>query len=482
MRFLSFFKNKVVFYLFSRYFTYFIQFVTSVLIAAQLGPYYLGIWGFVLLLLNYFGQCHFGISTSFNILYIHNKDSEKAKNSYISNSLILNGYLAILVLVLLVLYYITGGDWFKKYHSDRYFAVICFIAILQYFQQFLTFLFRVKNKLLLVALCQTLIVLLSFVCVLLLKGEGLILGLIWSYFISYAAVILIAFFSHDYPSKSEFSFSIKTQKEILSKGLYLFLYNSCFYFIVISIRTIVSSNYEVDEFGLFTFSFTMAQAVILLLDSINFIIYPKIIDRLSVTDNNMVYKTLEAYRIAYITTSHFLIYFALIAFPILIYLMPKYSNGLTSLNLIALSVLMNTCGAGYSTMLISKNKEKLSSILSIVSLALNIVIALFLVHVLKVTFDYVILATLFTYLIYAFAVTYFGNKCIGQNSITTTIKHFLPIRMLVPYIVAMIVCVFKQEIFIWLPLIFFIILNFNDLKKVLNMGKAIIYNPNKVDL
>ena len=40
-------KNKVFVYLFTRYFTYGLQFIMSLIIAVRLGPYYLGIYGYI---------------------------------------------------------------------------------------------------------------------------------------------------------------------------------------------------------------------------------------------------------------------------------------------------------------------------------------------------------------------------------------------------------------------------------------------------
>ncbi|WP_319504969.1 hypothetical protein [Bacteroides graminisolvens] len=481
MNLVNLFRNKVVFYLSSRYITYLVQFVTSLLIADKLGPYYLGVWGFVLLLLNYFGQIHFGISTSFNILYIHNKDNEYKKNCYIANSLTLNGYLAVAVILIYIVYLCSGGTWFEKYECDKYFLLVCVIAVLQYFQQFLTFLFRVKNKLGLVALCQSLIVVLNFAAVLLFAGENLVYGLTFGYFFGYLTILIIAFFTRDYPCKGTFKISLTCQKEIFTKGLSLFLFNSCFYFIVISVRSLVSANYSVEEFGIFTFSFTMAQAVMLLVESLNFIIFPKVVHRLSSPDNKEVFAMLESYRIAYITSSHFLIYIALLFFPLLLLLLPKYSDGLISLNLIALSVLMNTCSAGYSTLLISRNKEVISAFLSAGALVLNILLALCLIKLFGVTFDYVILATLVTYLFYAIAVTYFGYRELGVNKLVVTLKTFFPFRMMVPYLCALLICIMKIESLIWIPVLVFVFLNTKDIKSVISMGKTIIQRPNTVD-
>ena len=155
-------KNKVVIYLASRYLTYFLYFVTSLVVASKLGPFYFGIWGFVLLLINYFQQIHFGIHNSFNVLYVQNRDSEKECKNYVANALALEGYLGIIICILFVVYTICGSSWFEKYDADKYVIWICLIAILQHFNTMLINLFRVKNMLGSVAFCQTIVVVLQF--------------------------------------------------------------------------------------------------------------------------------------------------------------------------------------------------------------------------------------------------------------------------------------------------------------------------------
>lgn len=46
--------NKVAIYLLSRYVVYFIIFINSMTMAAHLGPYYMGVWGSIVLILRYF--------------------------------------------------------------------------------------------------------------------------------------------------------------------------------------------------------------------------------------------------------------------------------------------------------------------------------------------------------------------------------------------------------------------------------------------
>ena len=219
-------KNKVVFYLASRYLTYFIQFITSLIIAAELGPYYMGIWGFILLLLNYFQQINFGIANSFNVLYVLHKDNEKECNNYIGNSLVLLVYLSILVISFFLYYQLFGISYFDKFHVDKYIIWVSMIAVMQYFVIFFLNLFRVKNQLNRVTFCQSIIVLLNFACVFFFKGEELIQWLVAGYVVGNLLCIVMALTSGSIPKINEMKFSKRVQLIILKKGLYLFLYNT----------------------------------------------------------------------------------------------------------------------------------------------------------------------------------------------------------------------------------------------------------------
>jgi hypothetical protein len=69
-------KNKVTGYIASRYLTYAIQCINSLFIAVYLEPYYLGIWGFVTLILQYMNQLNLGISHSVNAIISIHKEKE----------------------------------------------------------------------------------------------------------------------------------------------------------------------------------------------------------------------------------------------------------------------------------------------------------------------------------------------------------------------------------------------------------------------
>ena len=476
-------KNKVVIYLASRYITYAVQFVTSLVIAAELGPYYMGIWGFVLLLLNYFQQFHFGIANSFNVLYVQHRDEKQECDNYTGNSLLLVSYLAAMIICLYVAYLIFGFDGFDKYHADRYMLWVCIIAILQHYTTFFINLFRVKNLLNHVTFCQSIVVLLNFACVFIFRGETLIIALIAGYVIGNLMAVILAFTSGVMPKIRTVSINWQYQLTILKKGFYLFLYNSCFYFIIISIRTIISGFYAVEEFGMFTFSFSLAHAILLLLEALSFIIFPKVLSKLSSPIIDEVRYTIGFLREIYITSAHFLIYLALPLFPVLFHFFPKYDGALTALNLIALSIIINVNSCGYADLLIARNKEKVLMKLSFIALILNCAIALVLVKLLHVGFSFVIIATLITYFAYSFTVMYYGEKILSREKWKGFIRDYFPIRLAVPYFCALIISVLQLKgMYMAIPLVMFILLNIKTIGHIKDTAVKLLFKPEVVNL
>ena len=97
-------RNKVVSYMLTRYLVYFISFLSSLLIAGKLGPYYFGIWGFVLLLINYFHIIDFGIGNSMTVLLVQNKENPQRQRNYEMASMFILGWISLFVVCIAVYY------------------------------------------------------------------------------------------------------------------------------------------------------------------------------------------------------------------------------------------------------------------------------------------------------------------------------------------------------------------------------------------
>ena len=477
MKIKLFLTNKILIYLASRYISYGVQFFVSLIIAAKMGPYFFGIYGFITLILNYCAVISFGIPASLNVLLVHHKTQENTCGNYIGNALLFYTIQSLLLFVLYLVLVISDIEIDNNYPIKEYYLLIAIIASLNYFNSIFINVLRIKNKVNQLSVVQSLNVLLNVIVVCIVKGENLIIALLLCNLISGIASVIVTKLCDALPPLKKILIKITFLKEILGKGMYLFFCNSCFAFILISIRSLISANYKVEEFGAFTFSFSIANSVMLLLEALMTIIFPKLVDLLSFNDNKIVENTLEKLRGTYISSAHLLIYVAMLFFPILLNFMPKYSNALTSMNLIALAVLMNTNSSGYSTLLISKNKERTSAVLSMTALIINIILGYSLISFFHVGFSYVILAALFTYIYFSFMVVVEGRKCLCKSSMVSTFKSFFPIRLFIPYLVALIISCLQYENFIWLPLVLYMILNKRDIFMMFNTAKKLIINP-----
>lgn len=476
-------KNKVFVYLFTRYFTYGLQFIMSLIIAVRLGPYYLGIYGIIQLILNYINQINFGIPHSLNVLLVHNKQSLKKQNSLIINSLVLYSYLNFFLLLVLGIVKYFKFTEYGEIDIDKYLVLLSIIAALTYYNSIFSTVIRFKNKVNQMSIIGSIPVFVDMCVVWFFEKEELVMALTMSNLISCSFTIVYYKCIGVYPKCKKDNINISMQSIILKKGLYLFMYNSCLYFMLLGIRTIVSTNYSIKEFGYFTFSFTIVNAIMLLLNSLDVIVFPKVIDKLSVKNNNECVRTLNIIRIGYVLTSHFLIYIALLAFPIFLIFFPGYKGAIYMMDMIALAVLMRTNSYGYNSLLIAQNKEKIASQISIVSLITSITLGLLFSVYFHLAIPKVVMSILIAYLVCSVLMTIEGRKLIiNNNSLKSTLKHCFPLRLFVPYTIALFITLMECESLMFLPLIIFLLLNYRELINIRNMAMKFIKNPNIIDL
>ncbi len=472
--------NKVILYLFSRYSTYLIQLITSIIIAVKLGPFYFGIWGFILLLINYFQITNFGISNSINILMVQYKNDNHKVNDFVKTSFFLISILCFVVIIIAFYYYFFGIPFFSKYKIGNLFYFVCLIAIMSYFNYLLLTIYRVRNRLFEIAFFQSIIPLLVFIFVFLFKEDILLKSLIIAYLLGHFLSLILFLKGKTLPKNG--NIKIKYASVIINKGFYLFIYNLCFYLIIISSKTLISIFYSVEEFGFFIFSYTLANAVMLLLEAISFLVFPKIVDRLNSDDPINVVNNINVIRSNYVTLAHGFVYLALIFYPLFIILVPKFQEAYLSTCLLSLTVLLYTNAFGYNTYLLARNYEKVVSKISLFSFLLNIFISLGLVYF-KVRFEILIFATMFSYLFYGYLCVYFGGKSLNHNlSFVNIFLDFLPFRLLIPYVSAIFFVMLGEPFFNFIPFFIFITLNFNYFKEILKTLKQIVNRPDFINI
>lgn len=475
-------KNKVLHYIFSRYVTYLIQFFNSIFIAVYLGPYYLGVWGFITLILQYLNQINLGIAHSVNAIIAINKEKEWYVHKVIGTSITMLAGLSIFAILFFVVNGVFHLNIGSKYNFSTYAPAIVAISIFAYFNTLFSNVFRVYGKVLELAINQSAFPILMLLAIFVFKGRNLLWALVGTNLLS----VLIAFIIYliRTPVKLKLLFIGRLIKQIQFKGWHLFVYNTSFYLIVISTRSFVSAYYSIEEFGYFTFAFALANAIMLLLQSFAFLIQPKILNRFSNSSKKNNISLLVKLRDTYIISSHLLVYLALVLSPLLFMILPQYKSSYEAFVLTALTVVLYSNSFGYSGLLIGKGSEKELGLISFITLIINLSIVFILTHLLKVHFSLVILGTMFTYCIYVYLITKKGRKYLGVNSkFTSTLRDALPIKLMAPYLLATTISILKlSPWFMLLPLILFLLFNFTALKSIRNQIRQLILKPEIIDI
>lgn len=473
--------NKVVWYVLTRYATYGIQFVVSLLCAAKMGPYYFGLWGFILLLLNYIQQFNLGISNSANIMLVQERDNLNRFAQIESTAFVSQGFLCVGVMIFALGNYFFGYGFLEKYKIGNLFYLTCVTAMMAYMVQICMTIYRIKHQLSEIAIAQSSVPFFTLAALFLATGKELLLWFSLAYLIGNSFSFLLFMVRGKISLKYRPDFGIFSK--LLRKGMYLFIYNSCFYLIIISTRTVVSTFYQVEEFGYFTFAYTLADAVILLLAAVSFLLFPKSIEKLHTSDVSQVKRVINKLRGIFMTLTHGLMYMAFLAFPVITWFIPKYNLSLPAIYMVALALLTNTISCGYPDYLMAQNKDRQIAFVSALALCVNIMVAVFLAIVIRCSYEYVVIATILSYWLFSVLCVYLGSRLMGEKSnIPQLVKYSFPLRLLIPFLLSFPIVFLDCLWAVPIPFLTFIILNLSYLNKIKQTFCQLIYNPNMLEI
>lgn len=475
------FSNKVFLYVSSRYFIYFIQFLTSLFIAQKLGPQNLGVWGYYLLIYCYFTYITLGIPNSLNILTIQNKDNKELKQNIFDSSFVSVLVLCSLICIFCFSYYSIDDVLINSVHIGANILLIGLIAILSHINTLYATIYRINNKLFGMAFHQSATQIFVLISVIFFNEENLLFALLLSYFLGELSSIII--FKVGRQVSFENKHSLVGVKMVIKKGYYLFLYNTGFYFILISTRTIIKSNYSLDDFGYFTFAYTIANSVLLLLQAFTSLVFPKLIDKFKTDEKKIVKEVSNLLLDTNVTLSYALVLLAIPLFPVLLHFMPQYKETFSVISYTALAVLLYN-NAVYGSYLMSHNKEKFMAVVALTALVLNILVSLFAIRILNISYEYVVFAMMLAYFVYSYMITLYSQKLLGENiGLFSVVKVFFPYRLMIPYFIELII-IFTgiNKIALILNFILFAILNRKQFIEIFSVIRIIIINPQVIDI
>ena len=465
----------------SRYVTYIVQFFVNLYIASSHGPAYYGIWSFLILIYHFFNIFDLGIPQAVQVLIVHNKNEKKHSANIEKTGTLMMALLALFPFIVAI-YYSLGG--IPKAHELKvgwFFYAICFCGAINYMTNLYDKIYRCRNKLFEIGFKQTSVVLLMVIAIFIFHGENLLFGLVLSYVIWCVSSFMVFFTRGGLDFSGSFSKSLS--KVIFKKGFYLFLFYSGFSLIMITTRTYISTYYSIEDFGLFSFSYSLGHAVFQSVQAFSTVIITKLLDRYHSLDRNILLNTIKVVRDNYVSMFQIIIYLAMLIFPIILDFMPKYSTALVSLNLCALMMLLYTNSFGYSTYLVASNKEKVLAFIAVLSIFINLLLCACLIKVFHVTFDYVVFSTMLTYFVYAFLCTFWGRKGLNLSvNFFSVLLDCFPLRLFIPFVSAIVVALLNVRQLTIIPIVVFVLMNTSTIVSMFKMIKKMIINPNIIDI
>lgn len=474
-------KNPVIGYITSRYATYAIQFINSMLIAIYLGPVYLGIWGFINLVIQYLSQLNFGIAHAVNTIASIKKHHTTYISKVIGNAtLMLVGLTAVLVLLFLCNRFFNWNIG-EKYNFGQFDIYVLIIAVSSYFTALFSSIFRIYGKLFEIAFSQSIFPIVLLPVILLVSRENLLDYLVYTYLIT--SLLSNLLFIVRFPVKVHFNLSKRLWWVIQKKGWHLFLYNSSFYLIIISTRSFISNYYTVTEFGYFTFSFSLANVILMLLTAFTFLIWPKLLNSLSQLSAEKSFALIKKIRSLYVSTSHLLVHLGIFLFPYFLLFFPQYRGTFEAFALIALTIVLYTNCFGYQGLLIARQKEKTVGYLSMSALALNLVLCYLLTAVFEVGFEKVILATMVSYVLYVFIMGVLGRKVLQiRFDLKECLVDIFPPAIMIPVVLSIVLLVFHVNPYaFFIPMVLYILLNYKEYYPLKETITELLVKPEKIN-
>lgn len=474
-------KNKVVLYMTTRYVTYALQFVTSMIIAFKLGPDLFGVWSFLLMLINFFNIFDLGISNSLNVLLVQDRDNPALANTHTKSALFITGLLCLLVAVIYGMVSLVHPAIIAKYDAQQYLICVFLVVVMAYFNKMFAAIYRVNNRLLEISIFQSAIPVALFVAIVVFKAD------VWYLIIAYLIGCLIALSIFLANRKITFSgaFDRKDVPVVAGKGFWLFLYNSAFYFILYTSSFLVSVYYPRMEYGKYNFAYTISHAVILLIDAFGYIIFPKMIMKLKEQDKTVSEKAIDRIRGDYISLVYLLIFLAVPVISIVTQFVPKYSDTGKVISLAAITLLPYANCFGINTFLIAQNKEKILSYISMGCLVFNIAVTFVCINVFDIPYEFVYMPIMVSYILYtlfcSLVVLHYLDK---DTRFFRVLLYAFPLETILPFVAYLMLIVtnhFSQG-WTFIPLALYALCNNKGLLRMWNSIKTIVYKPDIVDI
>ena len=289
-------------------------------------------------------------------------------------------------------------------------------------------------------------------------------------------IISLVLFLVNPPVKIMFHFNLNKIGIIIKRGLFLTVYHTSFYLIMISSLTVVSIAYTVEELGYYSFANRLSQASFMGLTSIAWVIFPKLLFKLRNNITNQTAKSfIKQYMPLYVTTYFLIVFLTIAIFPIFIHFFEKYENCSSTFVFLILSQGVLAYRFGYTELAIARNYEIKLAVFGFLAIAINVVIAIFFIKVLHLQFGYIAFATLLSVVFYIYMILRMGSDLLEENKkVLEIIKAVFSYKIYIPFVIVLFGNFTDSKNFFYaIGLILYLIMNYGELISVFKLGKIV---------
>jgi len=473
-------SSKIVHYIFTSYFGYFLQFVNSLLLANYLGVFYLGVYGFITLVIQYLSYGNFGTQYALNF-YLSTKNSKNSSSILFSNTVLISFALAAIILLTFLSLHFFDIDLFSKYSFGDFYILIAIIGVLQIVNQLFVNIYRTYGMLGQINFHQIIVPLLQIFGFLFFDGLQLLYYILFCAIAGFSLSLILFLLKNPIEFKPEFKFKIVSV--IFKKGLNLLIYNISFYLIMLSGRTMVGIFYSVEDMGQYSFGSNLANAVMMIMNSMGFLFFSKMVNRLSgmkITEEISAF--IDKSRAIYINMTLITGFVFLITIPYLEFFLPQYSLAFLIFKYLMIAQIILANVFGYSTLLIVKKKEFKLTVNAILTVVINLILSSVII-IGNYNVIYIALITCISVIFYNLKSIYDSNSFTQQFSgLFSMVKHVFPLKITISLILIFLATYLDQSLFLFMGFLYYIIFNLGELKSTIQSGYSILINKDSLKL
>ncbi len=349
-------KKELIFTI-GRYIGYFFQIIKGFLLAKILGPELFGFFGIFLLVQQYLVYSNFGIQYALNIKLSVNDNNKstlsKSIKSIIDSSFTLIIFSSSLLLIVSLFLIFSKIDLNFVVPTSHFIIGLLVITILFHIQEVFLNVFRIKKEFYVILFTEICISISAIVVIPFFDGIELLYAVIISWIL--ALILSVTIFKINY--KHTIKWDIKMVRPLIAVGLPFLLYNFSFNLISMASRSFVAFNFKISEMGFFTFAVSLTTAIMLVFNSVSWIIYPRLITQLS--DKKLTKMQLESLLFG-LTKKTLAVLFVLILssimfLPLIFSFLPKYSVSYKTVVVLLINQIVINSAFALTSYLVGRN-------------------------------------------------------------------------------------------------------------------------------